>query len=381
MGTVALVGLGAHGRDRGIAGPGGGGWSSCSWCDPGLAPALGSRSRCCATAGISCSAPAGATRWLAGCPRWLAEAVAVPLAAQLACTPLVAAISGQVSLVAVGANLLAAPAVGPATVLGLLGGCLRVVLPPAGRLVGTCAGWCVALDRPGGAARCGPARAGGRAGGRSGGPGRAHRSLPRGGGDRPPPGGAADVRAGGVVLVLVAAVLVRVPTPGWPPAGWLWWPATSGRATRWCWRPDSRTRRWSSTRARTRALMDGCLDGLGVSRVPLVVLTHFHADHVDGLAGVLAGRSVGEVDVSRLLDPPEGGRWSVRHAARAGLTPRGGALTPSRDASATDPRAGVAAAELTDRRTGRRQHRQQRQRRPGGPDRGRHVLPRRRHRA
>ena len=39
-------------------------------------------------------------------------------------TPVVAAISGQVSLVAVVANLLAAPAVGPATVLGLLGALL-----------------------------------------------------------------------------------------------------------------------------------------------------------------------------------------------------------------------------------------------------------------
>ena len=54
-------------------------------------------------------------------PRWLAEALAVPAAAQLACTPLVASLSGQVSLVAVAANLLAGPAVGPATVLGLLG--------------------------------------------------------------------------------------------------------------------------------------------------------------------------------------------------------------------------------------------------------------------
>ena len=39
------------------------------------------------------------------------------------------------------------------------------------------------------------------------------------------------------------------------------------------------------------AAMDGCLRRLGVERVPLVVLTHFHADHVDGLDGVLRGRS------------------------------------------------------------------------------------------
>src|SRR5207342_3766541 len=72
-----------------------------------------------------------------------AEAVAVPAAAQLACTPLIAAISGRVSLVAVGANLLAAPAVGPATVLGLLGGIVTLGWPAAGHVVGWAAGWCV----------------------------------------------------------------------------------------------------------------------------------------------------------------------------------------------------------------------------------------------
>jgi len=39
--------------------------------------------------------------------------------------------------------------------------------------------------------------------------------------------------------------------------------------------------------------------------VPLLVLTHFHADHVDGLTGVYAGRRVGEVDVTSVRDPTE----------------------------------------------------------------------------
>ena len=85
-----------------------------------------------ATAGILLLAPGwrdAMARWL---PRWLAEAIAVPAAAQLACTPLVAAISGQVSLVAVVANLAAAPAVGPATVLGLAGGLVGLVLAVGG---------------------------------------------------------------------------------------------------------------------------------------------------------------------------------------------------------------------------------------------------------
>ena len=97
-----------------------------------------------ATAGILWLAPGWRDRLMRWLPRWVAEAVSVPLAAQLACTPLVAAISGQVSLVAVGANLLAAPAVGPATVLGLAGGVVGLVAEPVGRIVAAPAAWCAA---------------------------------------------------------------------------------------------------------------------------------------------------------------------------------------------------------------------------------------------
>jgi len=45
------------------------------------------------------------------------------------------------------------------------------------------------------------------------------------------------------------------------------------------------------------------------------VLTHFHADHVDGIDGVFAGREVDEVETTRLQDPP-GGVEEVADAAR-----------------------------------------------------------------
>src|SRR3954447_7262315 len=64
-------------------------------------------------------------------------------------------------------------------------------------------------------------------------------------------------------------------------------------------------------------LIDRCLTGLGIRRVPLVVLTHFHADHVDGLPGVLSGRRVDAIEVTRLADPPEGVALVRRAAAAA----------------------------------------------------------------
>ena len=68
--------------------------------------------------------------------------------------------------------------------------------------------------------------------------------------------------------------------------------ATSGRATRSSPAP-ARTARWWSTPAPTRARSTPACAGSASAPVPLVVLTHPHADHVDGLPGVLRGRSVG----------------------------------------------------------------------------------------
>ncbi|HQR28724.1 MAG TPA: ComEC/Rec2 family competence protein, partial [Nocardioides sp.] len=118
MGAVGLVALGTGGAQRG-ARTLGAAVLVLLLVDPWLALRAGFALSVLATAGIVFVAPVwcdALTTWL---PRWLAAAVAVPAAAQLACTPVVAALSGQVSLVAVLANLLAAPVVGPATVLGL----------------------------------------------------------------------------------------------------------------------------------------------------------------------------------------------------------------------------------------------------------------------
>lgn len=44
---------------------------------------------------------------------------------------------------------------------------------------------------------------------------------------------------------------------------------------------------------REEAPIDNCLDDLGIRHIDLLVLTHFDADHVGGIAGALEGRSVG----------------------------------------------------------------------------------------
>ncbi|NBH02232.1 MBL fold metallo-hydrolase, partial [Amycolatopsis sp. SID8362] len=43
--------------------------------------------------------------------------------------------------------------------------------------------------------------------------------------------------------------------------------------------------------------VDDCLHRLAVDRIPLLVLSHLHADHIGGLASVFDGRAVGAIAV------------------------------------------------------------------------------------
>jgi competence protein ComEC len=323
MGTVALVGLGHDARQRGLRALGVA-VLVLVLVDPGLAVSAGFVLSVLATAGILVLAPGlrdALARWL---PRWLAEAVAVPLAAQLACTPVVAAISGQVSLVAVAANVLAAPAVGPATVLGLAGGLLGLGSAPVGRLVGTgaawCVGWIIAVAEHG--AGLPVAAIGWGTGVASlvvltglvvGLALVAPRLLRR------------PLTGVGCCLVLVVVILVRPGDLGWPPESWVVVACDVGQG-------DALVVRAGEHSAVVVDVgpdpvpVDGCLDRLRVERVPLLVLTHFHADHVDGLAGALQGRAVGDVLVTRLLDPPETVEDVVATTGSVGLVPRVAAL-------------------------------------------------------
>ncbi|MCX6395611.1 MAG: ComEC/Rec2 family competence protein [Propionibacteriales bacterium] len=316
MGVVALVGLSAGGRQRGLRALGIG-VLLLVLAAPGLARSVGFALSVVATAAILLLVPrwrAALARWL---PRWLAEAIAVPLAAQLACTPLVAAISGQVSLVAVGANLLAAPLVAPATVLGLLGGLVALVQVPAAQVVAAPAGWAAqgliaiaergaALPVPALAWSGSPTAIGVLSAAALVGAAGLHRLLARRG---------SSLLA---VLVMVAAVLVPLPTPGWPPPGWVAVICSVGQGDGIVLRVSERAAVVVDAGPEPD-LIDGCLRRLGIRTVPVVVLTHFHADHVDGLPGVLRGRRVGEIVTTSLADPVGGAAQVQRIAGRAGI--------------------------------------------------------------
>ncbi|MFD6141341.1 ComEC/Rec2 family competence protein [Promicromonospora sp. NPDC060271] len=318
--------------------------------DPWLARSFGFALSAAATGGLVLLATPLAARLAPWTGDAAAFALAVPLAAQAACGPVLVLLDPSVSTVSVLANLLAAPAVVPATVLGLAATVLAPGLPTlAGLVAWTASGatwwiavvahWCAAL--PGAV-------------------------VPWLGG---PPGALILAALTGVVLWVV---LRRAPLPGWPES----W-RTAARSGL---RAALTTRRRRLTRARVVALLaagsaavlvvvvavprlavrpgiprdwsvaacdvgqgdalalrtgptsavvvdvgpDGpaagrCLDELGVARVDLLVLSHFHADHVGGLGPVLAGREVAAALVSPVPEPAANAAATGAALAAAGV--------------------------------------------------------------
>ena len=109
--------------------------------NPFLSRSVGFALSAVATAAIVVVAPRWTERLSRHMPRALALAVAVPAAAQLACTPLLVAVFGQATPWAIPANLLAAPAVPPATIAGIVTAAVSVASPA----VGTAVAWIAAL--------------------------------------------------------------------------------------------------------------------------------------------------------------------------------------------------------------------------------------------
>lgn len=304
MGLVALAAFGHSG-----AGIGTGGRGLRHLCvavvgllvvDPWLGRSIGFALSTLATAGILVWAGDWAARlcWL---PRVVAEGIAVPLAAQLATQPVVSAISGQVSVVGLLANALAGPLVGPATVAGFAAAGLSQVHPVLAAGAGWLASWPaqgiiwiaeLTSRMPGAAIRI-PATPLVLAG----------------------LGVAALLAAWwtarvfsrpwacGLVALTLVALLLRAPAPpGWPPADWRLVMCDVGQGDAAVVRIAPATAVVIDTGPDPAAL-DRCLDQLGVRHTPLVVLTHYHADHIGGLDAVLTDRAVELVLTSPVPSP------------------------------------------------------------------------------
>ncbi|WP_353813947.1 ComEC/Rec2 family competence protein [Agromyces sp. SYSU T00266] len=273
-------------------------------------------------------------RWM---PRPIAVVVAIPLAAQLACQPVLVLLEAVIPVYGVPANLLAAPAAPIATMAGLIGCLLLPVLPSVGvaalQVAWVPASWIALLAR-------------------------GVEGMPLTGVPWPPDAAGAILAAIviGAALVLamgqgrsasrarralrpVSAVVLCVGIA--VPVGLATGPPLFASATRqadWdVWQCDVGQGDAVLVRSADAVMLvdagpdaealDRCLGTAGVDRLDLVVLTHWDADHVTGTAA-LAGR------VATVLHGPLDGARSAR------------ALQPLVDGGATHAEA-VAGASGT----------------------------------
>lgn len=308
MGVVGLIGLSSSRRAASLPALATAVLVLLCW-DPWLARSYGFALSTLATLGLVLFARPWGDAIAQHLPQRLAligDAIAIPLAAQVVCAPVIVLLQGTVSTVAVLTNLLAAPLIAPTTIAGIGAALVGTLWLPLG--IGVA--WLAALPAwlIGAVARAGA-------------------TVPMGS-----IGWVEGVGGAWLLTALTVAVLATGPwlrwqagrhprlawtllavclaafwpTPGrhgWPPQHWVvagcdvgqgdsfLVPTGPGRVVVIDTGPDPR-------------LLSACLDLLGVRQVDALVLTHFHADHVGGLDAILGQVPVAVAYVTPVRDPP-----------------------------------------------------------------------------
>jgi competence protein ComEC len=258
--------------------------------DPGFALSVS------ATAGLLLLAPKIENYLMRYLPKrlnLLAETLAIPISATIFSLPIVVAISGQLSLVSVFANLIVAPVIAPITIVGFFMSLISIPLPQISHLLGILiapfAMWIAGVanfcaDLPFAALRWSKGWMGVvslvllaialriillalR--------NYSYLKFP-------------------MILILLLFMIFSTTRFGWPPKDWIMATCDVGQG-------DGVVLSLGANSAVVidvgpdPTLIDSCLHELKVKNVELLILTHFHADHVEGLPGLLKGRKVNQV--------------------------------------------------------------------------------------
>ena len=242
--------------------------------DPGFALSV------LATAGLLLVAPALIEKMQGRIPQKIASIVAPPIAATALCLPIIVCLSGYISPISIVANIVAAPFVAPITVLGFIAALISPFLLDMAHLI-------IILIRPFAAAITGVARWGAD-----------FPVLTIGKGLF---GAAIALIATLLIfvfrvkalifLLLISAIFIWVGR--FPTNDWQIYACDVGQG-------DATILRLAEKQAIVidvgpdPSLIDRCLRRLHIKEIPLLILTHAHADHIGGLSGARNGRKVGQ---------------------------------------------------------------------------------------
>ena len=296
--------------------------------DPWLSVSYGFALSVIATAGLVVFAPTivrALDNWLPRrIPHWFLTTLAVTLCAQFAVLPLMVSLAAPISLASIPANVIAVPLAAPAMVFGLMTALLSVVSPPVAHIVAQGAIWpAVGIAR-----------------------------VARWGADQswlvvPWPHGIVGVALALALLgfsihgscawrglpvriqtQIVATMMCfvfllwhppNVHVRAWPSPSWVMVVCDVGQGDGTVLRVDRHSAVVVDVGPDPQA-MNRCLTQLHISTIPLLVLTHFHADHVGGLDAVLKGRRIGLVWTTTLQEPELTTSFALRILQDRGLT-------------------------------------------------------------
>ena len=256
--------------------------------DPGFALSV------LATAGILIFSPIIKVRLLKYIKvDWLVEAIAIPISATVFCMPVIVLLSGQFAPVTIPANILVAPVIAPITVLGFTAALLSPFLAKFSELIllftNPFTNWIVWV---------------------------CHKlnNLPV----------ISFTQSGlfiAIFILVVAAFLYRklwiVITASalvisqlffsavmWPGVGWQIANCDVGQGDGLVVNLGGGSGILVDT-GPDPTKIDRCLRRLKINKIPLLVLTHFHADHVGGISSVIKNQQIGEVWISNLPKPEQ----------------------------------------------------------------------------
>ncbi len=304
MATIALVSLATGRPGAGVPALSAVTLGLLVW-DPTLAASASFAMSVLATGALLIVAP-GFARWLRtrGVPVGIAESVAVAAAAHVVTAPVVAALSGQVSVIAVVANVLAEPVVGMTTVLGFAAAIVAPWWLGGAQVLTWLAGWgcrwlVTVAEFLGGLHGAALPWPGGYTGGLL------LLLLLVVLGSIALHAGARRTLAAATVTALVIFIPVRSVTSGWPPSGWVFLVCDVGQGDALLLNagPGSVV---EIDAGPDPIAVDRCLREVDVERIPLLVFTHLHLDHVGGAAGAIRGRTIGSVLAGPSAEPASG---------------------------------------------------------------------------
>ena len=241
-------------------------------------------------------------------PLWIIQTLAVTIAAQFSVFPILVALGSSISLSSIPANMLAVPLAGPAMVIGLL----AAIVSPFSQSLGVAFAWvaglfaqlialvaqnCAKIDwlripwptgtigivlailTVSGIVQIGIA----------------WRCL-----TRVQQSQTASIAVAAMMLIWIHPTLNLKP---WPDPNWVMVSCDVGQGDATVIRVGRNEAVVIDVGGDAKAI-DRCLNDLHIKRIPLLLLTHFHADHVGGIEGAVRNRDVGQIRVSPLNVPP-----------------------------------------------------------------------------